>query len=781
MKHCQFTSAAHIASFVVCAALATTAPVRGENLALGQPCKLAPEPNYRHCTDAADTSQLTDGARTLADAQLWVQKGAVGWTLPLDGHAEAVIDLGRVQAIDAVSVSTGANPQAEVYLPSVIVAVSDDGQDFRRAGGLVLTPEAEQLARTVLVVRALRIRGRYVVVRLVANGVFAFCDEIEILSGDHALSATELPAEQFQPLQVQPHRSSLQKRLAGDLDRLGKRLSELGGNRGQVLDRLAVIRQRVDETDTVDDATVQLLEGQVRALQRDLAPMLYRTPELAVWRVSPWADISPGDLPDVGAPLAELHVVAGQSEYESAAFMLTNLCPNPLTIRITLDEQMQTQAQAQWQGHIKLRRVLFVRTRDGGYPADALPLLGDRPVSLPPWETRQVWIEVFTGSSKPGTYPLPLALTDGAQFRHEIELTVEVLPVGLPEDLPLATYSWHYVDTWPALRGIEAIAVADLAAHYTNMNIFTNRLLPWPEQIDADGNIIGTLDFSGYDALLDLCRPISTKGTAWFLNMRGGRGALKEIEQFSPAWNRAFSAWLKQFMAHLAERGLGYSDVLLYPFDEYARSDFVKIGRVLRAADPKLRIFANPMLRDSADILRQAAPYVDIWCPLLSGVTQRPEQMRFLHNTGATVWSYTVCHGRHSHAYAEFRLALWRAFKHGAKGCGFWCYAQGGSWRDDLLWDDFSARYSDYAVIYTLKGAPPDISRTEPIIPSKRWEAWREGIEDYVWLHMLRAAGSPEGHSLVAEALRETLDHTADATRADRYSRACLRGLAESR
>ena len=334
------------------------------------------------------------------------------------------------------------------------------------------------------------------------------------------------------------------------------------------------------------------------------------------------------------------------------------------------------------------------------------------------------------------------------------------------------------MDTWPALKGIEEAAVADLAAHYTNANIFTNRFVPRPET-DDEGNVVGHLDFSRHDELLEICRPILGKGTTWFLNMRTRKKGLRKFERFSPKWNRAFCQWLRAWVEHLRGLGMDHDDFFLYPFDEYARQDLVQIGKLIRSVDPKLRIFANPMLRDSDEMLRQAAPYVDVWCPMLTAVARRPWQMELIRSTGKTVWSYRVFHGKRDHPYRSLRLTLWQAFKAGAIGCGFWCYAQGGSWRDDLLWDDFNDRYSDFSVIYTLKGAPEGTSRAEPIIPSKRWEAWREGVEDYVYLHMLRERmGAAKAKVAIDAALRDVLGDPDDVSRADRQRRKVLSALA---
>jgi hypothetical protein len=195
------------------------------------------------------------------------------------------------------------------------------------------------------------------------------------------------------------------------------------------------------------------------------------------------------------------------------------------------------------------------------------------------------------------------------------------------------------------------------------------------------------------------------------------------------------------------------------------------MARLVREVDPQVRLFADPLARDSDERLRQALPLVDVWCPNLSAYRKRPWQLEMIRDTGATVWSYMVGR-REASAYADYRLHLWRAWQAGATGAGFWCYAQGGSWQDDDLWDDFNDRYSDFGVIYTSKGAPEDVSRAEAIIPGKRWEAWREGIEDYVYLHLLSEAlrSSPNATTQMAwlaEQVEAVLAASDDPTRAD--------------
>lgn len=89
-------------------------------------------------------------------------------------------------------------------------------------------------------------------------------------------------------------------------------------------------------------------------------------------------------------------------------------------------------------------------------------------------------------------------------------------------------------------------------------------------------------------------------------------------------------------------------------------------------------------------------------------------------------------------------------------------------------------------MIYTLDGAPEGISRNEAIIPSKRWEAWREGVADYTYLYTLRelTASSPpcdrvtEARKTLQTAVEEVLGNPKDLTLADEHRQKVLRAVA---
>jgi len=730
------------------------APAGAENLALGRPYTLVPAPSYSLCTDEGDLTQLTDGV-FVGPGQLWVDEGCVGWKLPVDGDADVTIDLGAVRAIDSIRFRTAANPNADVYLPSATFAVSDDGRRFHVVAR-VETLDDPQLSRRWVEATDLRARGRYVLLRVHAQGVFAFTDEVEVLSGEHDPAAVTLPEQTIGPLAPEVTRTPLQTRLLRDLAGLRAALERV--------DEAAGLAARIDEAQAAVEALEETAgeaasgaEAAVAAIHEDVVRGLRGGRQMVAWVVEPYASASPRDLPPE-RPGDSVRVTLAQNAHASAAVTVANLSDEAVEAPVAL---------AGLDGLVTLREARFIATRQGNLLADALPLLDDGALTLPPREARQVWLDIASGEAAAGEHPGALTVGDA-----RIAVAVTVAPVRLPDDLPYSSYSWQYLDTWPALQGVEDAAVADLRAHHTNVNILTSNSVPWPTEVDEQGNMTAPLDFEFHDRMIELCAPISDHGIAFFAGFSHSRRGFDQFERFSEPWRRLFAQWLTAWVAHLQEIGVGYDRFIFYPLDETIDEVYVEIATLTREVDPRVRLFADPLARDSDERLRAVLNLVDVWCPNLPAYERRPWQLEMMRDTGATIWSYTVGR-RESDPYAHYRLHHWRAWRDGAEGAGFWTYAQGGTWQDDDLWDDFSVANSDYGVIYTLTGAPEDVSRAEAIIPGKRWQAWREGIEDWVCLWMLEQAiadrdDAAQQREWIALTWADVLGDPADTSRAAR-------------
>jgi hypothetical protein len=777
-----------------------------QNLALGRPYTLSPAPNYGLCTDAGDKVQLTDGKHA-GPEMFWGQPAAVGWAA--SNPVQIIVDLGAVESIGGVAFSTASRLNAGVKWPTIIVGVSDDGATYHIAGQLAATPIANQDSareyRQTLRLTGLRTRGRFVMFFALPGGSYVFCDEVEVLKGSHnaqqaELTGRTLTAADFRDCVAFERRRAwlaAQCRQLADRahaeSRSAARTQELRRGLREVEAELRSCAERF-EGFSLDPSRLRDAQRQVAYLCAQANAALRPGRSYFVWEHDPWAPLSRYEIPPRGQPaLQRLEIHAASNEYSSAAVTVTNLTRVPLRLRARIEDLRGEQASI-GAGDIRLRRVEFVETVGNEVVADALPLLDDSGLRLGPGETSQIWLTLPKRRLAPGDYRgcLVVQTSRGASGEGErpeapvaVEILLRVYPVELPDEMNLQTYNWAYVTTFPLVRGLERQAVSDLFAHYTNTFVFCGADVPWPRFNEAPGGqeptgAKGTIDFSAHDRNLELHR--GAREVSWFWGFSDSEhpdGGCFGAQYLSPQWKERFAWWLRAWVAHLKELGYDYGDFFMYPFDETLCDRFRDLAQLIKEVDPAVRIFADPVVHDTRERIAAIAPYIDIWCPHLFTFEQRPADLQFIRDRAHKLWTY-VCSGPAKalppHRY--YRLMMWKAFQHGFTGCGFWAYADAG-WSGDDAWDDFDGTHPDFTVIYTARNAPPGVPRSEAIIPSKRWEAWREGIEDYELMRLAAAAArgaDADGQRERAAALRAGLQAAIEAALASPDDAAAVEG-----
>ena len=114
---------------------------------------------------------------------------------------------------------------------------------------------------------------------------------------------------------------------------------------------------------------------------------------------------------------------------------------------------------------------------------------------------------------------------------------------------------------------------------------------------------------------------------------------------------------------------------------------------------------------------------------------------------GGEVWVYDVP-SKTAHPEEGYRMLPWEAWSRGLQGCAFWAY---GNITGDS-WDDFDGKYADFSVIYNNpEGSASD---DEPFVPSKRWRAFRMGMQDITMFAAMQSA-LPELREQVRQAVLE--------------------------
>ena len=407
---------------------------------------------------------------------------------------------------------------------------------------------------------------------------------------------------------------------------------------------------------------------------------------------------------------------------------------------------------------VTAREVVCVDPGGGNaLKGDPLPLLDldgrTATLTLEPGLVRGVWLQIDATEATPGEYTLPVTVTAPGEAPIEAEVRVRVLPLEMPERKPIVTWNYSYESDWIMPERWDQ-ARRDLVEHHINAYCWPSRYLPWPE-LGEDG-AMAPLDWTRFDAGLSTHDNIEWlllwPGFEWEDNLK----LRNDLEPGSERWREVFVEWFTEMRAGLQERGFGPDRVAWYLSDEPCspvRAKAVAVsGEVIREIAPDAYVFANPYPAATWDVLRMMDPVVNLWCPSMSFMD--PEHLEFFREGSDILWAYQVL-AKTAGAFEAYRLSFWRLWDEDVTGQGFWAYASAkGS-----AWDPYDGEHHDYAPVYD--GDPRELT------PSIRWEAWREGVEDYTLLRMLEQAideGRCADEARARRALEEARDALAERT-----------------
>jgi hypothetical protein len=427
---------------------------------------------------------------------------------------------------------------------------------------------------------------------------------------------------------------------------------------------------------------------------------------------------------------ADLNVEAFAGEVEGAALNVFNFGAEMLMARVEIDDFTLDGAADKSavisRDVVRLHEVVSVPTQMSDTIADALPRMNQADViTLPSREARQLWLNVDTKRLAPGTWKSAVRVrTLEVESREFIApITVTVWTPSLPEVQPLRHCNWGYVES-SRHKHYEDESLEDRVAH--GNNVFTTGFVPLA-RFDEQGNLVGEIDYGRHDEFVKKYAP---HGVILF-QMTGGISGPSGRE--SDAYRKAYLTWMKAWVQHLKEMGISYDRYAMYPVDEPGLSDglvelYLCYAKLTREADPQVQMYTDPVHRITEEELREMLPYVDIWCPNRIGflLDAGAEKWEIIKNSGAQLWTYE-CEGnaKHQSPLGYYRGQSWLAWRHGLTGIGFWTYCT--SSEDPWFKSSVSPDY-----LMTYQG--------ESVVSTKRWEAVRDGIEDYSMLTVLRNA-----------------------------------------
>ena len=464
------------------------------------------------------------------------------------------------------------------------------------------------------------------------------------------------------------------------------------------------------------------------------------------WECCPWAYFNEQDsLPTPADKTEKLSAALCIEEYESFALNLTNVSGTTLGVRALCDFITPAGADAEAlpaADHVELREAVTVPAFRREMVSDALPKLNQaHAIKIPPLETQQLWITVNAKGLAPGAYTADLRIKslepDPTEVVIPIELTVHDL--ALPRPRPLAFCMWSYDG---GDMGTDNPAVLhELVEHGTT--VFFGQAPSG--NADADGNLIGRLNFEATD---ESVRRLSPHGILLFT---GPQGRVGGVEFLSEPWRKAFIAYLRAWAAHMEELGLDYHDWALYPYDEpstpYTETtlNLVKVAKVIREADPNILIYTDPTSGTTMETVDMLRDLIDIWCPS-SELLERlgNDLVPAAKEVGTFVWYYDAP-GRSKtlSPLGHYRPWMWYAWNMGFSGAGWWVFSNHGPDR----WEGPNPTGNFFCTAYDCPAG---------VVTSRRWEATREGIEDYEYLYLLREAiADAEARGVPADKLAE--------------------------
>src|SRR5699024_4815594 len=179
-----------------------------------------------------------------------------------------------------------------------------------------------------------------------------------------------------------------------------------------------------------------------------------------------------------------------------------------------------------------------------------------------------------------------------------------------------------------------------------------------------------------------------------------------------------FDDWYRKVIDVSQDMGFLASNIYLYPYDEVKKGknirDFQRFARWARGEFSNLQLYATITNKKAADALYN---YLDIAQFHIGNNLYKKYESTTTEN-----WIYAILGSSRSlSAYRHYRLLAWKAFLYDITGIGFWNYADN---KKKTYPNTPIIEYTrDYAVIY--------YSTDGVIISSRRWEAFKLGVEDY--------------------------------------------------
>jgi hypothetical protein len=486
-------------------------------------------------------------------------------------------------------------------------------------------------------------------------------------------------------------------------------------------------------------------------------------------------------------PSRGVRIEAARGEYEAAQLVLNPGRRDGVLQKVEVGELRAKKGDAKIPASaISIMEVATVKVE---HPSDYLGEPGEYPDPLPPLVTplklpanrnQALWILVHVPEDVPGGYyEGEIAITTDAG-PGKVSLRVEVFDFVLPKESHLRSgfgLDTNEIKRYHKLKTKEQ----ELEVYDLYMKSFAeHRIAPYsfyahaPIQIKFEGQGAEKQVKIGWEAF-DAAAQKYLDGmnlNAFMLQVQGlGGGTFHHRVEGSfggakvgtPEYERLIGDYLKQLETHLKEKGW-LKKAYVYWFDEPDPKDYAFVVDVMKRMKQHAPGLCR-MLTEQPE--KDLLGHVDLWCGLTP--EWKRETVAERRAAGEEVWWYVCCGPKApyiglfiEHPGVELRLWGWQSWQYGVQGILIWqtnYWTSGTAFPKTLQdpWQDPMSYVSGYGVpegakqfwgngdgrfFYPPRRDPNQAGEPviAPPISSLRWEALRDGVEDYEYFVLLKEA-----------------------------------------
>lgn len=519
--------------------------------------------------------------------------------------------------------------------------------------------------------------------------------------------------------------------------------------------------------------------------------------QIRVWSIDKYRNIVRTQSPDESTrPVPILRIAMAQNEFRDAVFMIGPAERDmQLNVRVTVDGNPPD-------GFIETLETIYIKNREGGETGDAVrPLAGV--LMVPKGQSRQIYLRANTRTKavSAGVYPFKVEIHDvDSNLSKTLIGRVKVWDFALPPYDVLPNQCWaQFEDSDFTTPELIAAAVRDMKMFGINVLFIHGRETPRPISIAEDG-AVSSFDDSKFRArvepILKVWReqPVSER-LRIVVTLSGmydfGHPDVPGLSPMEKKWKTVFAQWLRQLKSEMRSMGVEDQDWMLTFADETPYKDIFKtevpIAEYAKSVEPDIRLMTDTSLNNDpvaiTSIIKNPAEAdrffkaFDVFQPNLYYVFLRggaetngwyAKQVRKHHKE---LWTYqcrtdlgVVGTGPvnnpyydENNLYSYYRVSAWNLLKYGIVGTGVWTYcAQAKNWRDRSC-----------LLVYNIDGQ---------LVHSRRFEMYREGLDDYRYVWLLRklakeqgAAAEEKAEKLIADAVGDITTNVKDHARAETW------------